>query len=812
MKLKKINPDLILILALSLTFCFLILFNLPFELKAQNLNSFESCNQSSCLTKPTDAVISNDGSFFLVVDSTRNPSVRKFNISSGVVTDSIVISLSDNNLNEFPFKIGLSQDNRKAFIYRTAKESEAQEETLLNQVDQSNPCFCPAQTYFNEVLCVNGTLDCTNSTQDIVCGCDGRNYLNSCSARASGIKKFTKESCGFSSSLNCTADDQCPSGSCPNGRRFKKFTCTQSMCTLIEFSADPCSSSSSSSSGNTSIDCKCSSGSFFDGTQCITGTLDCTEDAFDTVCGCDGLNYLNICSAMASGIKKFTKDQCGSVSNFSCTADDQCPLGTCTNGSNFKKFTCNSTNMCTNIEFSIDPCLSSSSGGTTDTDVNRFSIVHVIDLTNNSVKTFTPILTDETTSSNDDEDNRQNLTTLAFFDPEGEKLIGSNNDEEFPKLLIINTGTGEIEDDFELPDIANSLAISPNFEKVVITFKDLFSLSTSIYNIETNDIKRLDLPSKLLFKIDDIVATNSFDFSGDKTVLSTNNGRHVTAFLNLKDQKLALRFLSKNLEGNSISRISKDGSIAVVASNIEGQLTGHKIYTINLLQRSIPIIKSAAFLDNSTVLDVKITPDQNKILVLTLKGNNTTLKTLNLNDLSLINELVIANNLSNIFTIENKGTFGLAINPNQEKPVSIITDFTEAPVLENITPKIGSINGGTLFTIDGFIDLLKFTKDLKVCFNTEKTCAESVNISGDGKTITGITPKINSKGLKTIFLIGTPKPKECNDTTISCKTCESTPLVCLQGQVLTPVSCCECPKCVYNTTKYKKLFRFIEAQ
>ena len=230
------------------------------------------------------------------------------------------------------------------------------------QVNQGTDCLCSANTYYNGSVCVQGTLSCVNTISDPVCGCNGSSYLNSCIAQANGVKTFTKGDCNTTVNFVCSTDDQCPLGTCPNDKTYQKFKCTATMCALISFSADPCPLVPSSSTSSGSEDCKCASGQFFDGKQCITGTLSCLNTVNDPVCSCDNFTFLNSCIAMANGIKKFSKGDCG-TSNISCKKDDDCPAGQCSNGTTFKRFTCNQAGKCASVIFSSEPCASSSSSG-----------------------------------------------------------------------------------------------------------------------------------------------------------------------------------------------------------------------------------------------------------------------------------------------------------------------------------------------------------------------------------------------------------------------------------------------------------------
>ncbi len=212
-------------------------------------------------------------------------------------------------------------------------------------------CMCGVSAYFDESssLCINGNIFCDN-TSDPVCGCDSKGYLNSCVAHANGVKSFTKDSCSFMASLSCSSNEQCPPGKCTNGNNFKKFTCDLGLCTLIRYSKEPCSSS-------LNTNCLCSSGSYFDGSSCVKGTLNCSNLPTDSVCGCDNNTYLNSCAARSTGIKSFTKGNCNSSIILSCSNDDQCPLGKCPDNKSYNFFSCIS-NKCNHITFTSDPCSS----------------------------------------------------------------------------------------------------------------------------------------------------------------------------------------------------------------------------------------------------------------------------------------------------------------------------------------------------------------------------------------------------------------------------------------------------------------------
>ncbi len=378
------------------------------------------------------------------------------------------------------------------------------------------------------------------------------------------------------------------------------------------------------------------------------------------------------------------------------------------------------------------------------------SIIHILDLVTDSVKDLSLIL-DEAPST------MQTISALAFADPEGNKLFASNDDSEAPKLLVINTETGETEKSFSLPGIAQSIEMSPTFNKAIITFKEPLVQSIGILNSKTKELLQLDIPSSILFDLDEFLSMVDFDDSGSKAVVSSLDGRHVLHLLNLVDDEFTIKFLSDDIKGKTLSTIDTDGNLAIsVGNNLDEN--GFIIYKLNTTKVKLPkIIKSKKFNDGSSVIDVLITPDKREILLLTKKDNNKVLKILNLADLSLICEFVLSNDARNTFLVGDPyGRYFLSSNI-KDNSINSVTDLAIGPVFKSITPNKGLKAGGISFTIDGFIDPTIFTEDIKICFQNKRFCSNSTMISNDGLTISGITPKVPFKTVSDLILITKPK-------------------------------------------------------
>jgi len=758
---------------------------ISFATKAEVINLLPNCVSQECFDNPTNIAISKDGSFFIVLDSGGNPYIRKSNFESGNVTASTIITLNEDNPDKTTLKFGLSPDDKKAFVLGRSTTTLSGRKDLLNQaVGQGTTCNCPSLTYFDGTVCVTGTITCTGFSNDTVCGCDNNNYLNICIAQSNGIKTFTKGGCSTSTSVFCNKDDQCPLGNCSNGMTFKQFTCSlTNACALASFSTDPClsssSSSSSSSSGTIEDDCSCATGNTFNGTTCTSGTIDCTGLPTDTICGCDNNSYLNLCIARANGIKKFTKGGCGTSSSVFCSNDDQCPIGTCSNGLKFEQFTC-TENMCVLVEFTEDPCTtSSSSGGIIET----FSVVHIINLQNNKINTFIPKL-DGTT---------QNLTSASFLDSQGDRIIASNDNEDSPEFLVIDTETGEITENIISPGIAKSIELSPNLKKAVITFKDDLSQSIGFFNTKSRKIFKLDTPSSIIFDVDEFLSGVDFDLSGNRAAVSSLGGRHVLHLLDIENNGLIIKFLDKEkeFEGQTLSTISPDGRTTISVGNVTetNEIVVYKINVTKLFR--LKLVKSVKFDNVTDTLDVAITPDNNNVLILISKENEKRVIVLSLENLSQLCEYKVSDDtLSGSLFIDPLGRYLLTQNSN-DSSVSLITSLELGPVFQSIEPNTVSRKGGTEFTINGFIDTSRFTENVEVCFKNKKTCATSVTISSDGKTITGKSPKFKRKTKSPIPLtLSTENKTDGSQTTSSSS-----------GFV-------QCTKQSNTQSRYKGIFKF----
>ncbi len=371
------------------------------------------------------------------------------------------------------------------------------------------------------------------------------------------------------------------------------------------------------------------------------------------------------------------------------------------------------------------------------------TLVQLVDLLNNTVKELSSVNSSNTI-----------IGAPAFLDAEGKKLIAGTLDLSSPQLVIVDLDTDSISNKISLPDRVLSISVSPNFKQAIITYEADLGQSVSIYNIANNSLSTLDINEDVVFSVDNFLGKVNFDFPGNRAVLSSLAGNHVLHFVDLKTNSLTSLILDKAQDGPTISTITADGKTVISAGNISKKPAGFKIYKSTIsTDGSASLSSSVSFLDGGVVLDVDIPPDQSKIFILELKNSLKQLKILDLKNLTQIAELqVSSDNAQSSLTIDPNGRYAITPNTKTEASVSIITDLTSAPILKSIVPNVGSVTGGSAFTINGFIDPTRFTNDIKVCFRSSSSCATSTTVSRNGQIITGITSKVLQSGLSDITL------------------------------------------------------------
>jgi len=346
----------------------------------------------------------------------------------------------------------------------------------------------------------------------------------------------------------------------------------------------------------------------------------------------------------------------------------------------------------------------------------------------------------------------------VFLDKSGKKLVAATL-EINPKLISIDTVTDEIQELASLPDTVQSLFVSPDFENIVITYQDFLAQSVSVFNIKARTLSTVALDQSLSFTVDDFLPQVDFDASGKNAVLSTLGGNHSAQLLDLENTEIRFASLDNSLDGLTLSTISPDGMTIISAGTVSDIFSGFQLYEASVSgKKIITATKTQTFNDDSTVLDLVITPDQSKILLLVLKDEGKKLKVVNKNTFKEITELAISEDSSDSsLLIESNGRFAITSNKNIDPSVDIINDFNLGPILKTIVPNRALANISLPFTINSFIDLSRFSPNVQVCFQNAMSCATSVNVSNGGQVITGSTPTSKRGRFADVLLIATPK-------------------------------------------------------
>ncbi len=369
------------------------------------------------------------------------------------------------------------------------------------------------------------------------------------------------------------------------------------------------------------------------------------------------------------------------------------------------------------------------------------TLVQIVDLSNNSVKELKSI----TATSKDTQ-----IGIPAFIDTEGKKLLaGTLNTPS--SLLTIDTETDQVTNKLSLPDTVQSITVTPDFTKAIITYNETAAQSVSIYNINTGFLSRLTIDQTVKTLVDDFLGLVKFDSSGKKAVVSSLDGNHVVHLLDLENNKLRSQILDKVKEGPTLSTITPDGKTIISVGSLFDE--GLRVYKTTIQRDgSITLPKTALFLDGSILLDVDISPDQNKIFILVLKDNKKQLKILSLKDLTLISDVNISNdNGQSFIQIDPNGRYAITQNTNIEPSISVIQDLSSGPILRSINPNNVQTGLETNFVISGFINTATLS-DTKVCFGNPPLCSSNVVVSSDGLTISGTTPKFIEPGLLDLIL------------------------------------------------------------
>ena len=198
--------------------------------------------------------------------------------------------------------------------------------------DLSNPGKLQCGEADRGGICKKKPTSCPKDL-DWVCGCDGKNYSNSCDANRSGVSVKSKGKCGGTQPTVCKYNGKTykPGESYPSKDGCNKCTCQKDGSSLCTQKA--CVKTCGGMLGK-----KCANDEFCDlsnpgklqcgeadrGGVCKKKPTTCTKD-LNWVCGCNGKSYSNSCEANRAGVSVKSKGKCQSTPpKVKCKDDCDC--------------------------------------------------------------------------------------------------------------------------------------------------------------------------------------------------------------------------------------------------------------------------------------------------------------------------------------------------------------------------------------------------------------------------------------------------------------------------------------------------------
>lgn len=195
--------------------------------------------------------------------------------------------------------------------------------------DQPTPQACSTNAQCNETsFCMPDDLSCggashcqpielcgfcsaPGSPQCVVCGCDGVTYPSVQHACIAGVNTIGPGTCGEGP---CATDAQCPSDSfcCPAAGsctlNAESWRCGQGL-NCVDDSECVVTGHGGGPGASTSAFCRHAGCGIARGTCTQPSPMNC-GGAVNTVCGCDGVSYVNECWATAAGINVASAGAC----------------------------------------------------------------------------------------------------------------------------------------------------------------------------------------------------------------------------------------------------------------------------------------------------------------------------------------------------------------------------------------------------------------------------------------------------------------------------------------------------------------------
>jgi hypothetical protein len=198
---------------------------------------------------------------------------------------------------------------------RIATESEC---TCENNDDCDSESYCDGESCGGSGTCEPKPTECPEP-RDPVCGCDGLTYHNECVAESLGARIGSLGACACEGNEECDATQYCEAATCggPGECVPRPTSCAPIVspvcgCDGVTYD-NACLAMEAGARVAVLGPCCADNGDCTESEYCVGDTCDglgtCEERPsmcpliFDPVCGCDGAEYGNACSAASSGVR-----------------------------------------------------------------------------------------------------------------------------------------------------------------------------------------------------------------------------------------------------------------------------------------------------------------------------------------------------------------------------------------------------------------------------------------------------------------------------------------------------------------------------
>lgn len=321
------------------------------------------------------------------------------------------------------------------------------------------------------------------------------------------------------------------------------------------------------------------------------------------------------------------------------------------------------------------------------------------------------------------------------------KVLFVSGFEESSKVLIFDIEAAVVSGEFTLTDAVESVSISKNKKNVIFTFSNFLSKSVAVFDMLTGELILVPIEEKLLVESEGFFNRISSDISGRHVALSSQGGKHVLHLLDVEKKKLISEVLNEESNGKVLHEISPDGKTSFLAGETTENII--KLYKVDISKsKKLRVLKTFNFVSRGSVLDLKITPDQRRVILLVEEEGSNEIRIFDFNTLNELGIPVVGDSVEEIL-LDDFGRYFLFLNTGELPEIGLITEINSGPIIKTVG-RLDSIENS--FVINGFVDSEKFSNNsVQVCFNDKRFCSRLTEIFDGGKTVSGDIPPGLSK-------------------------------------------------------------------